>query len=61
MIQKETHECEKQPKVIISRIRIDGEWTSWTLNFGATSREGSIGGTLNDVKYCPYCGERLDG
>lgn len=61
MIQKETHECEKQPKVIINRIRIDGEWTSWALNFAATSREASIGGTLNDVKYCPYCGERLDG
>lgn len=59
MIQSEMHRCEGMPKVSITKMLIDGKWTGWMLHFAATSTEVNLGGTLHDIKHCPYCGKEL--
>lgn len=59
MIQSEAHKCEEMPKVAITKMRIDGKWTGWCLHFAAVSNEADMGGSIRDIRYCPYCGKEL--
>lgn len=55
---KETIELEMQPKI--------GEWIVTGYDYKCTNCEAEINGEINymsksKIKYCPYCGIKLEG